>query len=1208
VFTVKTLALFALIAACNPGTETLCEDTLDNDADGFVDCDDQDCAGDAACTEGDTDTDADSDTDTDTDTDTDVPLDDDEDGYVSIDDGGDDCDDGDASINPGADEYCNGVDDDCDDETDEAESVDASTWYADTDTDGFGDAGDSATACEAPTGMVSDATDCDDAEATTYPDADELVADGIDQDCDSVETCYEDTDGDGYGATTTVLSEDLDCDDAGEASSNADLDDSDGSTYPGAPEIPGDGIDQDGDGGDTCYVDDDGDSYGTTTTVASVDLDCEDSGESALTTDCDDAEASTYPGADEYCDGHDDDCDGDTDEDDAVDASTWYADTDGDLHGDPLSTDRACTQPSGYAADATDCDDGDASINPSATEATADGMDQDCDGGDLCYEDADGDSYGSTATVASADMDCSGSGESTDASDCDDAEATTHPSADEYCDGHDNDCDGDTDESSAVDASTWYADADGDLYGDPLSTDRACTQPSGYVTDPTDCNDTNGAINPGETETVADGIDQDCDSGDTCYVDSDGDGYGTTTTVVSTDMDCSDAGESTANTDFDDSEPTAYPGASEVVADGIDQDGDGTEVCYEDLDGDGYGTSATVASSDLDCDDEEESTESSDLDDSDGTTYPGAPEIPGDGIDQDGDGTESCYVDADGDGYGTTTTVASTDMDCTDSGESALDTDCDDGEATTHPGADEYCDGIDDDCDGDVGEDHSIDASTWFADVDGDLYGDPLSTDRSCDQPSGYVADDTDCDDSDAAVSPLEEEVCADGIDQDCDGLDTRCLATGTIDLGTTYDARLEAESSGDGVGVYVAFAGDVDEDGGEDILVGATDAYTGSVGAVYLVAGDVSGSWPLSDRIAAIYGAPAGAQLWKGANVGDMDSDGHDDFIFGDTIDSTVNVDGGAAYLFYGPLSGDYIATDADAWFSGATSEMVGYTLAGGSDLDNDGVSDFAVGTYHYSGSSPGDLYLFSGTAAGSKSTGAISGMADLTISGSFGGDYLGGNVSMDDITGDGLDDLIVGAWAEDSLYVFSGPMTLSGSLVSADADVELTGAMCTGFASESAGDTNADGYNDLIVGAYYYTTGAGAAYLQLGPVTSADLTTSADAFFYTGGTYFGYHVSSGGDMDQDGYDEVAVGALYADGLAGTVHLWRGPLSGSQDDSTAAAIYEGEHPAAAVSAVAGGRDLDGDGFTDLLIGSHGWDSGSGYQDGCVYVLFGGAF
>jgi len=795
--------LVVLLTACDPGTETLCDDVLDNDADGFVDCDDQDCDGDAACVDdsgeppdGDADgdgyealsaggddcddddasvhpdadehcNDVDDDCDGDTDEDDAVDAltwyaDGDNDGY------GDpesttaacdqptgwvsetyaiDCDDGDASINPGADETCNEVDNDCDGEIDEDDAVDATTWYADIDADGFGDADDNAVACDAPTGMVADDTDCDDGEATIYPGADELVADGIDQDCDSVETCYTDADGDGYGATTTVLSEDLDCEDTGEADTDTDLDDSDGSTYPGAPEIPGDGIDQDGDGGDTCYLDDDGDSYGTTTTVASADLDCEDSGESALDSDCDDAETSTYPGADEYCDGHDDDCDGDIDEDDAVDAVTWYADTDGDLHGDPLSTDRACTQPSGYAADATDCDDGDASINPSMTEATADGIDQDCDGGDLCYEDADGDSYGSTATVASADMDCSGSGESTLDTDCDDAEATTHPSADEYCDGHDDDCDGDTDESSAVDASTWYADADGDLYGDPLSTDRACTQPTGYVTDTTDCDDTNGTINPEETETVADGIDQDCDSGDTCYVDNDGDGYGTTSTVASSDMDCSDTGESTADTDFDDSEPTAYPGASEVVADGIDQDGDGGDSCYEDLDGDGYGASTTATSSDLDCDDEGESTDSSDLDDSDGSTYPGALEIPGDGIDQDCDGGDICYVDADGDGYGTTATVASTDLDCTDSGESALDTDCDDSDTAAYPSATEtWYDGADQDCDA---------ASDY--DQDGDGY--------DSDAHGG-----ADCDDLTGSTNPGTAEIWYDGTDQDCDG------------------------------------------------------------------------------------------------------------------------------------------------------------------------------------------------------------------------------------------------------------------------------------------------------------------------------------------------------------------------------------------------------------------------------------------------------
>ncbi len=176
--------------------------------------------------------------------------------------------------------------------------------------------------------------------------------------------------------------------------------------------------------------------------------------------DCDDADPTVHPGADEYCNGVDDDCDGDTDEDDALDAPTWYTDADGDGYGDPESSSEACTAPSGMVVQGDDCDDGDADEFPGA----------------LWNADNDGDGFGDP----SDEQESCERPESyvADATDCDDDDTDQHPGADEYCNGEDDDCDGDTDEDDAFDVTTWYADTDSDSYGDASSTDLACDQPS----------------------------------------------------------------------------------------------------------------------------------------------------------------------------------------------------------------------------------------------------------------------------------------------------------------------------------------------------------------------------------------------------------------------------------------------------------------------------------------------------------------------------------------------------------------------------------------------------------------------------------------------------------------------------------------------------------------------------------------------------------
>ncbi len=478
----------------------------------------------------------------------------------------------------------------------------------------------------------------------------------------------------------------------------------------------------------------------------------------------------------------------------------------------------------GYDSDSdfcagSDCDDGDADVNPGATELWYDDVDQDCDG--ASDHDADGDGF---------DAD----------DDCDDDDAAVNPDADELCDGIDNDCDEDTDEDDATDASTWYIDYDGDGYGSDAYTSTACSEPSGWTSDASDCDDSDDDTWPGADETC-DGEDDDCDElvdedatdAGTWYADTDGDGYGDPASSASG---CDAASGYVDNSaDCDDGDDAAWSDAEELC-DGVDNDCDGdidgdavdAHTWYADTDGDGDGDAGVSVES---CEEPSGYVDNAqDCDDTSALATSGATEVC-DGVDNDCDGgvdldasdAETWYIDYDGDGYGYGASAYTTES-CTEpSGYVDNDGDCDDTSAAASPAGSEVCDGLDNDCNGsvDVG---ASDATTWYADGDGDGYGDPDASSEGCDPASDEVGDATDCDDGDGGVNPGAEESWYDGVDQDCDGNDDDQdgdgFASDAVEGGDDCDDEDDAvspdavESWYDGVDADCAGDSDYDADG----------------------------------------------------------------------------------------------------------------------------------------------------------------------------------------------------------------------------------------------------------------------------------------------------------------------------------------------------------------------------------------------------------
>jgi len=405
-----------------------------------------------------------------------------------------------------------------------------------------------------------------------------------------------------------------------------------------------------------------------------------------------------------------------------------------------------------------DCDDDDDARFPGNAEIPVDGFDQDCDQVDDCYLDVDGDSFGNNIGPGSS-LYCDGPSDAVVGGDCDDTDDAAYPGATEIAaSGNDEDCDGLED---------CYQDGDGDGVGVAKliqSSDHTCSS-AGLASSFNDCADDNPNVYPGAVEQTADGVDQDCDNQELCYIDGDDDSWGVAQTTLSSDLTCTGPGLASRVLDCDDTDNERFPGNVETPANGVDNDCDNLELCYVDDDNDDFGSSATTPSASLICQGANVAPVDGDCDDNDVDAYPGATEFIHDNVDQDCDGSELCFDDGDGDGYGdpafVTTVLGSVCPDVVAPG------DCNDADDVVNPGVVEtIADAIDNDCDG---------FELCYADLDGDGFAGSStlqSVDVDCYDPGEFERDD-DCDDTVDTTFPFAADLPDMGfVDSNCDGID----------------------------------------------------------------------------------------------------------------------------------------------------------------------------------------------------------------------------------------------------------------------------------------------------------------------------------------------------------------------------------------------------------------------------------------------------
>jgi FlgD Ig-like domain/FG-GAP repeat/FG-GAP-like repeat len=426
--------------------------------------------------------------------------------------------------------------------------------------------------------------------------------------------------------------------------------------------------------------------------------------------------------------------------------------------------------------------------------------------------------------------------------------------------------------------------------------------------------------------------------------------------------------------------------------------------------------------------------------------------------------------------------------------------------------------------------------------------------------------------------------------------------------LGTA--AAWVADGSQDGAlfGYSVSTAGDVNGDGFSDVIVGAPyyDNGLSDEGRSYVYHGSASGlaaspAWTGEEnQVGAAYGISA-------ATAGDVNGDGYSDVVVG------AYANPGRAFVYLGSPGG---LAPAASWVADGnqTGALFGVSVATAGDVNGDGFADVIIGSSNYGPeSSEGRALVYHGSAAG------LAASPGWIVEGNQQSAQFGISVSTaGDVDGDGYADVIVGAetysngeQGEGRAFVYLGSSAGLNTAPYWVAEPNQAFAGFEYFSVATAGDVNGDGFSDVIFGASGYDNGEtdeGRVFAYYGGPNG--LAPFASWFMNGGQTNagFGYSVATAGDVNGDGYsDVIAVADRYDNGQAdeGKAWVYHGTMSGLA--SVPAWSAETNQLAAMMSSAACAGDVNGDGYSDVILGSYGYDNGES-NEGRTWLYLGSTF